>query len=260
MTGRDMLIALSIVHKGNTKEITNAIRERKALQGEAERLAEHWSDEVRCKAVTFIDPEYPKSLKKSPNPPLVLFYYGDLSLIQDENKCVSYIGSRDVSKATESTTREICEDLAKRGITIVSGLSKGVDTYACESACKSGKSVAVLGCGIDYHYPQENSLLQDEIAKNGLVISEYPPNTEPRPENFPMRSRIIAALSKLMVVGESKKQSGAIIAVGQALSMGKDICCLPQEIGSFNNYLIKEGAAMVENADDIMLELSNGIR
>ena len=257
MTGRDVLIALALKHNGNWDDIMKDVRNKTPLDGELKDLAENWREKIKCKVVTFMDVEYPQGIRNSHKPPIVLFYYGDLSLIQDDAKCVSYVGSRECGEKDNSITYEISKELSSKGVSVVTGLSKGIATSASKGANENGKAVAVLGCGIDYYYPQENKELQKSIAKNGLVISEYPNKTEPRPENFPMRNRIIAASSKVMVVGKSKGHSGTMIAVSQALNMGKDVCCIPQEIGSFNNYLIKEGAAMVENADDILFELRN---
>lgn len=252
MTGRDVLIALALKHNGNWDDIMKDVRDKTPIDGELKDLAENWREKIKCKVVTLMDVEYPQGVRQTYKPPVVLFYYGDLSLIQDDAKCVSYVGSRECGEKDKAITYEISKELSSKGVSVVTGLSKGIATSASKGANENGKAVAVLGCGIDYYYPQENKELQKAIAKNGLVISEYPNKTEPRPENFPMRSRIIAATSKAMVVGKSASNSGVLISVGQALNMGREVCCLPQEIGSFNNTLIKEGATLVENTQDII--------
>jgi DNA processing protein len=187
---------------------------------------------------------------------LVLFYRGDISLLKDENKCVSYIGSRLASPYGLECARNLAGGLAKEGFVIVSGLAMGIDAAATEAALDAGgKAVGVLGCGIDRCYPDSSVPLYERLKKEGLVISEYPFRTPPDGEHFPHRNRIVAAASKGIIVGEASKKSGTLITVGYALGFTKEIGCVPYQADADSacNILIKEGAAMIENLDDANL-------
>ena len=251
MTGRDVLISLSLEFDGDWDKIMEAVRSKRVPDY---KLCESWKKKVRSRVVTMLDADYPHALRQAPKPPIVLFYYGDLSLIQDPYECVSYVGSREASDYGIKMARTICRDLAKEGVSVVSGLAIGIDKAAAEGAYPYGRAVAGIGNGIDYCYPTEHSKLQEEIGTKGLLISEYPNRVKPDPKHFPMRNRIIAALSQLTVVGEAGERSGTMITVGQALSIGRDVCCIPQPADkhSFCNTLIQEGAYLVQNADDVL--------
>ena len=204
--------------------------------------------------ITILDEDYPDYLKqKVCRPPLVLYYYGDISLIKDENKNIAFIGSRKCSDYGQKITSQIVSEVAER-FNIVSGLAKGIDTCA-HNACVNiiGKTIAVLGCGIDVCYPESNRRLYEIIKKRGLVISEYPSDTPPQASYFPMRNRIIVGLSRLIVITEAKKRSGTSISTAYALAMGKDVCCVPYpaDNNSLCNHLIKQGAFMIEDAQDL---------
>ena len=153
----------------------------------------------------------------------------------------------------------IARDLAKNGYVIVSGLAKGIDSIAHKGAIEGGgKTVAILGSGIDYCYPSENKELYDEIKSSHLLISEYPNKSMPTPEQFPWRNRIIAGLSNTIVVAEAGIHSGTYITVADGLMNGRNICCVPHmaNLNSGCNKLIKEGAALVENAKDVIDEMT----
>lgn len=250
--GRDALISLAIKYQGNWDEIYRAVKERECPP---EEEVEAMVASLTCKAVTILDPEYPQRLRNFYKAPFVLFYGGDLSLISDMDNCVAYIGSRNATLYGKKMATEICSKLAKDGKTIISGLARGIHTAALKAALPYGKAVAVLGNGVDYYFPPENRELQDEIKANGLVISEYPPKLAPTADKFPLRNRIIAGLSKCVVVGGAEPRSGTLVTVGYATSFGKDVGCVPYPADekSACNALIKEGAAMIENAEDVLL-------
>ena len=189
--------------------------------------------------ITILDDDYPDRLKDLRCPPLVLFYKGDLSLLKEE--AIAIVGSRNACsyalRATEALAR------SQSGRVVVSGLAKGVDAAAHRSA---ERTIGVLGCGIDVCYPEANRKLIEEIAANGLVISEYPGLAKPLGFHFPFRNRIICALADTVYIMQSTLRSGTMTTVNEALELGRDVRVLPYGIfdiyGSNNNHLIYEGA------------------
>lgn len=249
---RDLLIYLSLKYEGDWEKIFSAIKGKEAFSKEDVLKA---SENLSCSCVTLIDPEYPSSLKNCNKPPFVLFYYGDISLIQDEKKCVAYIGSRESSSYGEEMAKTISKGVAKRGYCIVSGMARGIDRVATENALgEIGGAVGILGSGIDRPYPTENIGLYNRLKTEGLVISEYPGKVPPDKNHFPFRNRIIACLSRLIIVGEASHRSGTLITVGYALDFGKDIASLPYRADEENacNDLIKDGATLITCVDDVL--------
>ena len=209
---------------------------------------------LNCKWVTMLSKNYPDRLKNIYKPPFVLYYQGDLSVL--DNRCLGVIGSRNNSEYGKKMTEKIIPSMGcKSGLTIVSGLAKGIDSIAINAALSSNmKSVGVLGCGLDYPLDTLNISLYDRLKKEGLVVSEYPPASHPTKEKFPLRNRILAGLSDGVLVIESRMKSGTMITVGCALNQGKDVYCVPSraDIESGCNYLIKQGAHLVENGEDVL--------
>lgn len=254
---RDILIYLAFKHEGDWDACVAGIRSHEHFdEEEYEKLLKTNGSKI----ITMLDDEYPNYLKTMMKPPLVLFYYGDISILKDQRKNVGYVGSREASSYGLETAKNICKDLAGYGYNVISGLASGIDTAATEGAIEGkGKAVAVLGNGIDYCYPSENTPLYRQLIHEGLVISEYPGMTRPSKETFPFRNRLIACLSKAVVVGEASIRSGTLITVNYALSNNIDVGCVPYRAGenSACNVLIKEGAFMIENAEDIMTMVGN---
>jgi len=250
MNGRDILIYLSIRHLGDWDKILASIKKREDF--DLSKALEE-TKKITSKVVTIVDPDYPSSLKEAPKPPFVLYYHGDLGLIGERKKCITYIGSRKASSYGLKMAKSLCGAAAKEGFSLVSGLAHGIDGAAGRAALPHGRAVAVLGNGIDYFYPAENSPLQREIKQRGLLLSEYPFATPPLPERFPARNRLLAALSQLTVVGEASPRSGTLITVGYALSIGRDVACIPYRADeeSACNALIKDGAPMIETPQDL---------
>ena len=209
--------------------------------------------------VSINDENYPNSLKNIYDPPILLYLKGNIDLIYE--KSISIIGCRMCSSYGKVVTKKFAYNLAKKNITIISGLARGIDTYAHIGALEAnGNTIAVLGSGIDVIYPKENENLYNSIIKNnGLIISEYIIGTKPIPINFPKRNRIISALSSGVLVTEAKIRSGSFITVDFALEQGKEIFAVPGNINSVNsegtNSLIKQGAKLVTSVDDILDEL-----
>ena len=248
---------LALKYEGDWDKLTQAVKDKEVPD---EELYEKLSSACQSKYVTILDPEYPLALKQCYKPPIVLFYYGDLSLMRDDSKCVSYVGSRDSTPYGNEMARTMCSGLSKYGYRIVSGLARGIDVAALVAALDSkGGAVAVLGNGIDFCYPSENTPVYERIKKEGLVISEYPGKTKPTHETFPLRNRIVAGLSKATVVGEASRRSGTLITVNYALSSNKDVGCVPYRAteDSACNALIKDGAFMVETPEDVLLMMGD---
>lgn len=255
MEGRNILIYFSLKYKGDWEAIYNAIKEKEPIdEAEANDLLKG----VKSSVITILDENYPDTLKQTYRPPFVLYYHGDISLLDCKYKSISVVGSRICSNEGIRNTYEIVGELAKELI-IVSGLAMGIDSHAHMAALKAkGKTIAVLGCGINYVYPEENRDLYNEIKKKGLVLSEYPNSTLPNPKYFPIRNRIVAGLTNCVFVPEAKKLSGTSITVTLMCQNGGDVCACPTKRGkdSLCNYLIQNGACLVETVDDIYCEMN----
>jgi DNA processing protein len=202
---------------------------------------------------------YPDILKKIYLPPPFLFFKGDK--IKNPGFMVAIVGSRKCTAYGREVAEYISKNLSRMGITVVSGLAAGIDSSAHRAAIKEeGGSIGVLGCGIDIVYPPENRFLYDDILENGSIISEFLPGTRPLKYNFPVRNRIISGLSGGVVVIEAGERSGAIITCEMALRQNREVMAVPGSIFSPMNRgchrLIKEGAKLVENVDDILDEFS----
>ena len=200
---------------------------------------------------------YPERLRNIDDPPKELYCLGNLELLNYKNN-IAMIGSRNCSSYGERAAKDFAYNLAKEDICIVSGLAKGIDSFSHIGALNAkGKTIAILGSGLDNIYPKENVKLVEEIINNnGLVISEYPLGTKPLKYHFPARNRIISGLSDSVLVVESRKNSGTNITVDFALEQGKDVFVIPGNIYSKTsdgtNFLITEGAIPVLNYKDIL--------
>ncbi|HLC17160.1 MAG TPA: DNA-processing protein DprA [Thermodesulfovibrionia bacterium] len=209
--------------------------------------------------VTFNDPDYPEELKQLYDPPSVLFVKGEL--LSNDKFAVSIVGSRTCTEYGRNVTQKMTASLCAKGFTIVSGMARGIDTVAHSSALKAGgRTFAVLGSGIDVPYPSENMPLFHKIPDSGAVISEFPPGTRPIRENFPKRNRLISALSLGTLVIEASDKSGALITARCAVDQGKEVFAIPGNINWLTSKgthdLIKKGAKLVDNPDDIVEELA----
>ncbi|MFH1198771.1 MAG: DNA-processing protein DprA [Candidatus Omnitrophota bacterium] len=206
-----------------------------------------------------IDSEfYPVNLKSIFDPPLVLFVQGEI--LPQDYFSIAIVGTRLASFYGRTMSEKLSRELVERGFTICSGGARGVDTFSHQAALRAkGRTLAVLGCGLDIAYPPDNKKLFEEIAQKGAMISEFPLSTRPDRGNFPMRNRIISGLSLGVVVIEAPHKSGALITVTHANEQGREVFSVPGHADSFvskgTNQLLKEGAKLVENADDIIEEL-----
>ncbi|MCU9533237.1 DNA-processing protein DprA [Streptococcus sp. CSL10205-OR2] len=209
--------------------------------------------------LSILDDHYPEALKNSHNPPVLLFYQGNIELLSHPK--IAVVGARMASQKGIKIVRKIISELGNRFV-IVSGLAKGIDTAAHLSILKNGgKTIAVIGTGLDVYYPKENELLQEYLAKNHLIISEYEPKTQPLRYHFPKRNRIIAGLSQGVIVIEAKLRSGSLITCERAMEEGRDVFAVPGNIldgkSEGCHRLIKEGAKCITSGLDVILEYQN---
>ncbi|MEW6087791.1 MAG: DNA-processing protein DprA [bacterium] len=207
--------------------------------------------------ITLNDEGYPLYLKEIANPPLVLYIKG--KLLKEDSFSLSIVGARKASSYGMEVAEKFSSDLAKCGFTIVSGLARGIDSAAHYGALKAkGRTIAVLGSGMDFIYPPENRALSENISENGAVISEFPLATRPFFSNFPRRNRIISGLTKGTIVVEAGFKSGSLITAGLALEQGRDVFAVPGKALSDQNkgahILIKQGAKLTDNIFDVLEE------
>jgi DNA processing protein len=212
----------------------------------------------KVQIVSYWDSEYPKLLKKIYDPPVLIYVKGRIE--DDDQNRIAIVGTRSPTNYGNTIACRISDDLAKNGITIVSGMARGIDTQAHWGAIKGGgKTIAVLGSGLDVIYPSENLNLSAEIAESGALISEFSMGTEPTGGHFPRRNRIISGLSLGTVVVEAGERSGALITAFMALDQGREVFAVPGDIRSNNSKgthrLIKEGARLIEGTEDIFSEI-----
>lgn len=236
----------------------NLIQNSKKDLKEYEKLKIYMKEES-IGLICLNDDEYPELLRKISKPPLFLFFKGDIKLLKSE-KILSVVGTRRNTKYGENALKKIIKDLLSADITIVSGLAMGIDIIAHRETLKvNGNTIAVLGCGIDIFYPEVNKKERLEIEKKGLVISEFPLGTKPKPYNFPIRNRIISGISKGILIVESPLKGGSLITTEFSLDEGRDIFAIPGDIFSpmskgCNNLIRDSKAKLILTGEDILLE------
>jgi len=231
-----------------------AQRPRINLEAEMAKLARY-----RIKVLTLDDPSYPPRLREIYEAPPVLYVRGEL--LPEDEWALAVVGSRRVTTYGRQVTEELVTGLVEAGLTIVSGLARGVDTIAHRAALKAGgRTIAVLACGLDLVYPGENLELAQEIMQHGALVSDYPLGTRPRAENFPRRNRIMSGLSLGVLVTEAMERSGALITANLALEQDREVFAVPGNIFSPAsrgcNRLIRDGAKLVQEVNDILEELN----
>lgn len=242
--GFDKKIANSIIKNRNDKFVEKQL---KILNKTGSCIISLW------------DKEYPENLKNIFDPPILLFVRGSFN--ERDKISISIVGSRSPSVYGKLAAEKLSSELAKEGITVVSGFARGIDSVAHKSAVDNGtRTIAVLGCGVDVIYPPEQKKLFFKIIDNGAVISEYPFETPPDAFNFPKRNRIISGLSLGTVVVEASEKSGALITANEALEQNREVFALPGNINAptskGTNKLIKEGAVLVQSVNDILEEIA----
>lgn len=210
------------------------------------------------RVITLVDSHYPALLKPLPDAPPVLYVLGKLT--EDDQKALAVVGTRKATRYGLDAAYDLSRSLGGQGVTIISGLAHGIDT-AAHNGCLAGggRTIAVLGCGIDRVYPPDNAELARKIAAQGAVISEFPVGTPPDGRNFPRRNRVVSGLALGVLVVEAPEGSGALITASVALDHGRDVFAVPANIynpmGTGGNRLIQDGAKLVARAQDILDEL-----
>lgn len=208
--------------------------------------------------IGYKDKNYPEKLKNIYDPPIVLYAIGDINILNQTS--IGIVGCRLCSNVGRTLAQRFAYSLAKNNIVIVSGLARGIDASAHIGCIKAnGKTIAVLGSGLDIVYPPENNTLYKKITETGLVITEYINGTKPTPNHFPRRNRIISGLSKGVLIVEAGERSGSLITADLALEEGKEVYAIPgninQRYSQGTNELIKQGAKMVTNIQDIIQDI-----
>lgn len=230
--------------------------ERRWNEGTAERTEADYR-QLEAYRITILDEDYPELLKEIPQPPWVLYAIGRVELLR--RPAIAVVGTRQPTAYGRHTAGQLARDLAAAGITVVSGMARGIDSRAHEAALdQAGGTIAVLGTSIDTVYPRENRLLYRSLKEKGLLLSEYPLGTPSHPGLFPQRNRIIAGLSLGTLVIEAAVGSGSLITADQALDMQRDVFAVPGPVNSpkstATNNLIKQGAKLVTESGDILEE------
>ena len=218
---------------------------------------------VGCQLLALDSDDYPPLLKQIPDPPLALYVRGNPKLLSQY--AVAMVGTRKPSAYGSSVAHRLAHDLAERGLVVVSGLARGIDSAAHRGALEAnGKTVAVLGSGLDVIYPRENKRLAEKVMETGAMISEFPLGTGPAPENFPIRNRIISGLSLGVVVVEAAEYSGSLITARLGLEQNREVFAVPGNITSPQsfgpNHLIKQGAKLVDQWMDVVEEFPAEVR
>jgi DNA processing protein len=236
-------------------------RARAVLLGPEDHEALHWAASIErtgLRLVTAFDEEFPQLLLEIADPPFLLYALGRVERLR--LPAVAVVGSREASRYGRDVAWRLARELSAAGVTIVSGFARGVDAAAHEAALEGpGGTIAVLGCGLDVDYPREHRRLKERLAGEHLLLSEYPPGTEPRPQNFPIRNRIIAGLSAGVVVVEASRRSGSLITARLAADFGRDVFAVPgsvfSETSSGAHELLRDGAILCRGAEDVLAEL-----
>ena len=236
-------------------------RARAILRSAEDRDAEKWGAELERRGITVLtafDERYPRPLSEIADPPFVLYADGILDRLRVP--AVAVVGSRGASRYGREVAARLSRDLSLAGICVVSGFARGVDAAAHDAAREGpGGTVAVLGCGLDVDYPHENTRLKEALRAGHLLLTEYPPGTEPAPQNFPIRNRIIAGLSSGVVVVEASRRSGSLITARLAADFGRDVFAVPgsvfSETSAGAHELLRDGAILCRGAEDVLAEL-----
>lgn len=240
-------------------DLENERKEQLWDQVNSEDIASRAEFELsQAKVLTILDKRYPSQLQEIYDPPVVLFYRGNIALL-NANNFLGVVGARNCSMYAFYTIRRLLPPVIKKDVVIVSGLAKGVDGYAHRICLDNkGKAIAILGNGLDVFYPECNHYLQDALSHKGLLLTEYPSGTHPLKYHFPLRNRIIAGLCQSLLVVEAKQRSGSLITANLALQNDRNVLAIPGRLSDPNsvgcNELIAAGAKAVLSSEDIMEE------
>jgi DNA processing protein len=248
---------LALQKEGLKSETIQELHDSEILDkagAEIERL-----EQLGARVVTLEDKEYPPLLREIHDPPIALYVRGDLKGAVDQ-PCLAVVGSRRCSTYGLNTAQSLSRDLAANGLTIISGMARGIDAAAHRGALEAGGlTIAIVGTGLETTYPKEHKKLEDEIVASGAVISEFPLGTPPLPQNFPYRNRILSGLCFGVLIVEAAEHSGSLITARLAYEQGREVFAVPGNITSQTsfgpNFLIKDGAKLVQHWRDVVEEL-----
>lgn len=250
----------SLIKKfGSADEALEYVGDKACPQSKAEaEIAK--AEKLRMHILLYTDLLYPEALRSTYDAPPILFYKGNPNLLS--KSVIGVVGTRNSSAAGINVTRKICSELSENGYVVASGLARGIDTEAHKASLKTG-TIAVVAGGLDVVYPPENKKLYEQIESEGLLLAENAPGTEPVARSFPQRNRIIAGVSAGILVVEAAKKSGSMITADYALREGREVFAVPgsplDPRSNGTNYLIKNGAVLVESASDIIDNLGKGV-
>ncbi len=257
--GMEALLATSedeLSSEFRSKDLARAV-----LRGPDDAEAARWAEATERRGIRLLTPfddEYPRLLREIADPPFVLFALGKIERLR--LPAVAIVGSRDASRYGRDVATRLARELSGVGVAVVSGFARGIDAAAHAAALDGpGGTIAVLGCGLDVDYPREHAPLKTTLAADHLLVSEYPPGAEPRPQNFPIRNRIIAGMSSGVVVVEASRRSGSLITARLAADFGRDVFAVPGSVFSPTSLgaheLLRDGAILCRAADDVLAEL-----
>ncbi len=242
--------------RGVRPSLAKAIRE--AREGGAGEKDLALAEKLGARILTRDEPEFPMMLRQTADPPFLLYMQG--TLLPEDSLALAIVGTRQSTPYGEQTASRLAGEMARRGVTIVSGLARGIDTFAHQGALNAkGRTIAVLGSGLGHIYPPENQGLARKVPLSGALLSEYPCATGPDARNFPRRNRIVSGLSLGVIVVEAPEKSGAIITCDWALEQGREVFAVPGKIDSPASAgchrLLQQGAKLVTSIEDIFEEL-----
>jgi len=239
-----------------------AIKAKRAYKDAEEELTQ--VRKLGCRLLNWDEPEYPQRLLEIYDPPPLLYVRGDAAVLNRYS--ISMVGTRRPTPYGNQVAERLGHDLAERGLTIVSGMARGIDSLAHQGACRAaqGAPVGVLGTGVDVVYPKENKKLFAEVEKRGALISEFPLGTHPAPENFPIRNRVVAGMSLGLVVVQGAQYSGSLITARLGMEFGREVYGVPGnvtvDVSFAPNQMIKQGAKLVTSWEDVIEELPTEVR
>jgi len=247
--------AREITHRaGLSQKLAGVIADFRPAEDEIKKEIEIL-DKLKVRVITRWDPAYPPNLREIYDPPALLFVRGQVTPV--DSRAVAMVGSRNPTRYGLEMAEQITGGLAREGVTLVSGLARGIDTACHKAALKEGgRTIGVLGCGIDVLYPRENKSLVEEMICSGAVISEFRPGIPPLATNFYRRNRIVSGLVKGVVIVQATRNSGSLITAGHAVDQNRDVFAVPGNVTDSRSWgphnLLKQGAGLVESANDIM--------
>lgn len=250
---KKQLLAVSGIRESQISALADPVALQKQAEIELQKI-----DKWRAGVLPFDSPHYPLLLKQLADPPAVLFWRGNINLLNSATLAI--VGSRAATSYGRSVAYHLAEKLSRYGLTIVSGMALGIDTAAHRgSLAGGGATIAVFGCGLDVIYPRSNGDLYKELCHQGLLLTEYPFGTKPDGFRFPARNRIIAGLCQGVLVVEAARKSGSLITAQIGLDLGREIFAVPGQVDSVKSegahWLLQEGAKLVQNVEDVLVEL-----